>query len=103
MITVVNKRTHRGASEYIGRPSPLGNPFAIGRDGSRDEVITKYRKWLANHWFAYSAGKPNAVQTELKRLITIYKIEGELTLSCWCAPAACHGDVLREAIIHEGT
>lgn len=28
---------------YIGRPSKWGNPFVIGRDGSREEVIEKYR------------------------------------------------------------
>ena len=45
MITVANRRTG-AVGEYIGRPSPLGNPFMIGRDGTRDEVIAKYRVWL---------------------------------------------------------
>jgi hypothetical protein len=31
---------------YVGRPSKWGNPVVIGRDGSRDEVIAKYRAWL---------------------------------------------------------
>lgn len=31
---------------YIGRPSKWGNPFSIGRDGSREEVIEKYREWI---------------------------------------------------------
>jgi Domain of unknown function (DUF4326) len=31
---------------YVGRPSKWGNPFLIGRDGSRDEVIAKYRAWI---------------------------------------------------------
>ena len=26
---------------YVGRPSRWGNPFVIGRDDSRDEVIAK--------------------------------------------------------------
>jgi len=26
---------------YIGRPSKWGNPFVIGRDGSRADVIAK--------------------------------------------------------------
>jgi hypothetical protein len=30
---------------YVGRPSRSGNPFVIGRDGTRDEVIAKYRAW----------------------------------------------------------
>ena len=29
---------------YIGRPSKWGNPFIIGRDGTRKEVIDKYHK-----------------------------------------------------------
>jgi hypothetical protein len=31
---------------YVGRPSALGNPSVVGRDGSREEVIGKYRRWL---------------------------------------------------------
>ncbi len=31
---------------YIGRPSKWGNPFNIGRDGTREEVIAKYEKHL---------------------------------------------------------
>lgn len=31
---------------YIGRPSKWGNPFVIGRDGSRADVIAKYRAWI---------------------------------------------------------
>src|SRR5262245_58764119 len=46
MITVVNKRHHRGGGVYIGRPSLLGNPFRIGEHGTREEVIAKYRVWL---------------------------------------------------------
>jgi hypothetical protein len=63
---------------YIGRPSKWGNAFVIGRDGTRDEVIARYEAWLLQ-------------QPELVGAL------GELagkTLGCWCAPAACHGDVL---------
>jgi Domain of unknown function (DUF4326) len=49
MITVVNKRHHRGEGVYIGRPSLLGNPFKIGEHGTRNEVIAKYRVWLWQH------------------------------------------------------
>jgi hypothetical protein len=65
---------------YIGRPSKWGNPFVIGRDGSRDEVIAKYRAWLAS-------------QPEL--LDALDELRGR-DLVCWCAPLACHGDVLVE-------
>lgn len=64
---------------YIGRPSVFGNPFVIGKDGSREEVVAKYEQWLL--------GQPELVA----------KVKAELkgkVLACWCAPLACHGDVL---------
>ncbi len=64
---------------YVGRPTKWGNPFVIGKDGTRKEVIAKYR--------AYVQANPQllaAVKRELKGR----------TLSCWCKPKACHGDVL---------
>ena len=30
----------------IGRPSVFGNPFHIGRDGTREEVVAKHREWF---------------------------------------------------------
>ncbi|RUV66725.1 MULTISPECIES: DUF4326 domain-containing protein [unclassified Mesorhizobium] len=65
---------------YIGRPSKWGNPFVIGRDGSREEAIEKYRAWLAS-------------QPEL--LDALDELRGR-DLVCWCAPQGCHGDVLIE-------
>ena len=43
-MKVLNKRD-AGASAgiYIGRGSAWGNPFVIGRDGDRAEVIEKYK------------------------------------------------------------
>jgi len=67
---------------YIGRPSEWGNPFSIGKDGNREEVIKKYREYILN--------KPELIDRlpELKDKI----------LACWCKPQACHGDVLVELI-----
>jgi hypothetical protein len=64
---------------YIGRPSPFGNPFVIGKDGSREEVIRKYEAWLLS--------QPDLIK----------KIKSKLkskVLGCWCAPLACHGDII---------
>ena len=54
------------------------NPFVIGKDGTRDEVIKKYEAWLL-------------AQPAL--LAALPELRGK-TLGCWCAPQACHGDVL---------
>ena len=64
---------------YIGRPSNWGNPFVIGKDGDRADVISKYRQWIMQ-------------QPDL-----LARAKNELrgrTIACWCKPEACHGDVL---------
>ena len=66
---------------YIGRPSKWGNPFTIGVDGTRDEVVWKYEMWLRS--------KPELLYAARKEL-------RHKTLGCWCAPLACHGDILLE-------
>jgi len=63
------------------RPSKWGNPFKIGKDGSREEVINKYREWLMS--------KPKLI-FEAKR-----ELKGK-DLLCCCAPKSCHGDILLE-------
>jgi len=45
---VLNKKQLRGAvpnAVYIGRPSMWGNPFVIGKDGTRAEVVEKHERW----------------------------------------------------------
>ena len=66
---------------YIGRPGPWGNPFEIGKDGTREEVVEKYAEWLL--------AQPALVERA--------KIElKDKVLGCWCAPKLCHGDILVE-------
>jgi Domain of unknown function (DUF4326) len=91
MVKVGRQGTDRGI--YIGRPSALGNPFVIGTDGSRAQVIAKYRQWLREQWRTHGPARQ-----ELERLVQRYQRTGQLTLLCWCAPHACHGDVIAEAI-----
>jgi hypothetical protein len=63
---------------YVGRPTQWGNPFEIGRDGTREEVIAKYEAWLRT--------QPNLMRD-------LRSLRGQV-LACWCAPKPCHGDVL---------
>ena len=65
---------------YIGRPSKWGNPFEIGKDGDRDEVIQKYRDYVLS-------------QPELRE--SLHELVGKV-LGCWCHPKHCHGDILAE-------
>lgn len=80
---ILNKKSIASAppgSVYIGRPSKWGNPFVIGQHGSRHEVIVKYRTWI---------------YTQPKLMADLHELRGR-NLLCWCAPYACHGEVLLE-------
>ena len=82
-MTHVTKVVHCKKADYdiyIGRPSKWGNPFQIGVDGDRAEVIEKYRQWI---------------RTQPDLMAQVMWLKG-LTLGCWCAPLPCHGDVLAE-------
>lgn len=68
-------------SVYVGRPTVYGNPFVIGKDGSRARVVQLYREWMT-----YQPGLRERARRELR---------GK-DLVCWCAPEACHADVLLE-------
>lgn len=63
---------------YIGRPSKWGNPFSIGKDGTREDVIKKYSNYIMKH--------PDL-------LSSLGELKGKV-LGCYCYPLAYHGDVL---------
>ncbi|MFZ2361902.1 MAG: DUF4326 domain-containing protein [Anaerolineae bacterium] len=84
---------------YVGRGngSIFGNPFthkqgtqAAVAVGSRDEAIQAFRDWLAG--VAYQEIEPERRQAILDAIPTLKR----KVLGCWCAPLACHGDVLAE-------
>jgi len=87
ITTVVNIRRDE-YDVYIGRSngrrrlkqSFWANPYLIGKDGTREEVIAKYRELVL------------ATPAMLERLP---EVKGK-RLGCWCAPAPCHGSVLAE-------
>lgn len=67
---------------YVGRPSVFGNPFRIGLDGNRAEVIQKFEKYARER-----ISRDALFREQVKAL------HGR-TISCWCKPLACHGDIL---------
>lgn len=92
MIRVVHRNNFSGDGVYIGRPAKLGNPFIIGKDGSREEVMAKYRVWFIVQYYA-----DEEFYTIIHKLAKRAK-EGELIFICWCAPEPCHGDIIQEFI-----
>lgn len=78
---------------FVGRPSKLGNPFKIGRDGDRNQVIEKYRVWL---WQQIKSRGP--AWEELKRLKQLLLQKQSLVLTCYCFPHRCHAEVIRSCL-----
>jgi uracil-DNA glycosylase len=64
----------------VDRSTDWGNPYVIGKDGTREEVIQKYQEWLPR-------------QTKLLKLLP--QLTGA-RLGCFCHPLPCHGDVIVE-------
>lgn len=90
-IKLGNKKRGDTEGEYIGRGSPLGNPYRIGRDGTREEVIVKFSQWIVQK---INAGDPDIIN-ELGRLEELTITNQGLTLLCYCAPEKCHGEIIR--------
>lgn len=85
-MCVVNITKTSQYDVYCGRASRFGeeskwhNPFKIGVDGTRSEVIIKYKEYLLGH--------PSLV-------LDLHELRGKI-LACFCAPRSCHCDVLAE-------
>ena len=87
MCSVVNK--YRESYDiYIGRGSPLGNPFPINEavGDTREVVIEKFRQYL------FQCVRNGTITKEY-----LASLEGKV-LGCFCKPKACHGDVIVKAV-----
>jgi hypothetical protein len=80
--TVLERARKTGRYRYIGRGSVFGNPYRIRENGwTRDQVIEMYRSDLR---------QSKDLQEVIRRL------PANAILGCYCAPEACHGDVIME-------
>jgi len=61
------------------KSSKWANPFKIGKDGTREDVIAKYKEHI----------------TKSGLIKDIEELRGK-NLGCWCKPEHCHGDILLE-------
>lgn len=83
LTLVVNKDRDEPYDVYVGRGTIWGNPYQIGADGDRDEVIRKFA-------YDFQRGFLKASNDFEKN---ISKLKGKV-IACHCKPAACHGDII---------
>jgi len=99
-IQIVNR--HDGKAKpgvhrvSVSRPGPLGNPFIIGEHGNREQVIKLY-----DEHFRKSVYTPCALSEAFARLVEYMMTECYIELECFCAPKACHAEIIREAIFDD--
>lgn len=105
MINVVNKYKHEPSNNdvYIGRGSPLGNPFTGSKNventkatfqcSSREEAIKSYENYLR----VAISNKNSYICNEMNRIWKMAKT-GDVNLVCFCKPKTCHGDIIKKLI-----
>lgn len=110
MIKVINGKQDGFVGEnkiYIGREnkyygtkkSPLFNRFKLGQHGTREEVVELYKKDLVKkikQWKDENITSPEV--EEVLRIAHKVKNNEDVTLSCWCSPLACHGDIIVKVV-----
>lgn len=74
-------------SVYVGRGSPLGNPYVIGEHGDRDAVCDQYADRMT---YRMLQGDPVI-------LTALLGLQEDSNLVCSCAPARCHGSEIESA------
>jgi hypothetical protein len=70
---------------YVGRGSPLGNPFT--REEHGDAALELYRRWLFER----------IRQNDSRVLLQLRSIRPGAVVVCSCAPKPCHADVVVRA------
>jgi hypothetical protein len=67
----------------VMRPSVFGNPYMIGPDGDRDEVVRKFEIDFLER-----------IRLDDKFKAKVLKLKGAAALVCCCAPLKCHASVI---------
>jgi len=97
MIIVRNKRTFNKPGVYVGRPSTLRNRWEMNEKDpkyTREKVIGYYREWL----HVEMSKKDGQVYKLIMEIVELAKRQDVVNLICWCAPLACHADVIKECV-----
>jgi hypothetical protein len=94
VISKISPYTWDARVVYVGRPSPLGNPFTAKEEGSREAAINKFETW-----FLKALDRPQSPQMQSMKFLLGCLLSGEdIALQCWCAPLPCHADIIKREL-----
>jgi hypothetical protein len=92
VVEVVNTKTFQGDKNtvtYIGRPTILGNPFAMSTESERTSVCDAYESY-----FRERVEHDEEFRDCLDELAQQAIRNGYVRLGCFCKPKRCHGDTV---------
>jgi len=79
-VVFINKK------RYPPNSYKFANPYKIGKDGTREEVIVKYKEYIIKK-----------LENDKSLINELLSLKGK-KLGCWCYPEICHGNILLELI-----
>ena len=94
-LQAASRATNGLAAVVVARPTRWGNPFVIGRDGTRERCVELHRKLLDGSVCtdcSAAVATQRAYQDHVAR--NLPQLRGK-NLACWCPlDQPCHADVL---------
>lgn len=97
MTQVIHVRDMKPGDVYIGRKtrrfagSVWANPFRLTATRDREEAKNLFRGYIKKRLL-----EDSNLRVEFEKLRAA--VASGARLACWCAPNACHGDVLVELL-----
>lgn len=85
----------RGIPIYVGRATPLGNPFIAGRDGKDKKTVVV----MFNEYLKVELKDKTPTQRLFLQILDICRT-ADVTLICWCEqPGPCHAHIIRYELL----
>lgn len=96
-LQALSRATNGLPAVNVARPGPWGNPFIVGKHGTRVECVDLHKKLLAGYLcISLDHEVIDAQRAHRKRVAdNLSRLRGN-NLACWCRGEPCHADVLLE-------
>lgn len=80
----------------VDRTTPFGNPFVVGRDGTREECVRLHALLLAGYVPLSRPIRPGELIDHRRWVMAhLHLLRDATALACWCPEAGpCHADTL---------
>lgn len=79
---------------YVGRGSPLGNPFPVDANNSRDSACDKFSEYIDSEM----QNEYSKVYLEIHRIKKLIYEDKDINLQCFCVPYRCHAESIKRIL-----